>query len=587
MATATPIPATNLANPTFKVIIGGMDIASKYGVASIMVSKRVNRIPVAEIVLYDGSTSDKKFELSEIADFKPGTEVTIKAGDENPKKIFTGIITRQSIKGGIQGNSTLTIEMRDKCVKMTINRKNKYFKEALDSAIISKIASENGVSGTVDPTTVTHTEETVQYYCTDWDFVVSRAEANGMLVFAEDGKLNVKKPVFTVLPTSPTLTYGDNIVDFEAELDVRDDFGGVTAKDWDYSKQQVIEKKGKKPTARQEGNLTEQTESGVLGISDYHLQHAGKLLDGELEAWATAKFLRSEMSKIQGRARINGTFDVKPGDMATLAGAGKTFNGPAFVSGVTQSYSSNSTWYTDIHFGYDQEWFYEKYENINDKPAAGLLPAVNGLVAGIVTDIVDQQGGEFRVRVRIPLIDNGDKGVWARIVSADAGSARGILIRPEKDDEVILGFVNDDPRDPVILGMLYSKKNKVAQKLTPSADNKMKGWITKGGAEITINDKDQIIKVITKGKNSITIDDKKKSITLEDQNKNKLVMDDKGFLLDTPKDINLKAKGKINIEGTNNVTVKSNAQLKATGTSGAEMSSSGQTVVKGSLLKLN
>jgi uncharacterized protein involved in type VI secretion and phage assembly len=293
------------------------------------------------------------------------------------------------------------------------------------------------------------------------------------------------------------------------------------------------------------------------------------------------------MAKIKGRVRIYGTNAIKPGDMINLAGIGKRFNGPAFVSAVIHSYGAHSTWYTDIQFGYSQEWFAEKYENIVDKPSAGLLPAINGLVTGIVTDIVDQDGGEFRVRVRVPLISDGDKGVWARIVSADAGSARGILIRPEKDDEVILGFVNDDPRDAVILGMLYSKKNKVPQKLTPDKDNKMKGWITKGGTEISINDKDQIITVITKGKNSIVIDDKKKSITLEDQNKNKIVMDDKGILLDTPKDLNLKAKGKINIEATQDATVKSNTQFKATGTAGAEVSSSGTATFKGSIVKIN
>lgn len=587
MGVSTIIPGHDkLSSPSFTILLGGTDVTAKYGIVSVMVSKRVNRVPVAEVVLYDGSAAKRKFELSEKTDFIPGVEVTIKAGyAQDEKVIFKGIITKQSIKAPLKAPSTLMLELRDKSVKTTINRKNKYFFDKKDDEIIGNVLA--GFKGTVDTTTVMY-KEMVQYYSTDWDFVVSRAEANGMLVFVEDGKVNVKKPEFTLKGDSLNLTYGDNIVDIEAEMDSRDDYGNVTAKDWDYSKQAIGTKKAKPPVIpKEEGNISGKTESDVLGVSDFLLQHPGKLQDGELTAWASSKLLRSRMAKIKGRVRIYGTNAVKPGDMINLAGIGKRFNGPAFVSSVIHSYGVKSTWYTDIQFGYAQEWFYEKYENIVDKPSAGLLPSVNGLVTGIVTDIVDQDGGEFRVRVRIPLISEDDKGVWARIVSADAGNARGILIRPEKDDEVILGFVNDDPRDPIILGMLYSKKNKVPQKLTPDKDNKMKGWVTKGGAEITINDKDQVITVITKGKNSITIDDKNKSITLEDQNKNKIVMDDKGILMDSPKDINIKAKGKINLEATKDATVKSNMKFKASGTSGSEVSSSGQTVIKGSLLKLN
>lgn len=577
-----------LGSPTFTVLINNVDVTAKYGVISLMISRRVNRVPVAEIVLYDGDAARGEFPLSDKMDFIPGKEVIIKGGYMRDEKIiFKGIIIKHSIKAPLNGPSTLMLEVRDKSVKMTINRKNKYYNNKLDSAIISSITSDNGVSGKVDVTKVLY-KEMVQYYCTDWDFVVSRAEANGMLVIADDGKVNVQAPLFVPKGDSLMLKYGDNIVDFEAEMDAREDYKDVKAVKWDYSKQEVVEKKATPPVITEEGNITGAEESKVLGVDEFLLQHAGKLEDQELTAWASSKLLRSRMAKIKGRVRIYGTNTVKPGDVINLSGVGKRFNGIAFVSSVLHSFSINSTWYTDINFGFSQEWFSETYDNINDRPAGGLLPSMNGLVTGIVTDIVDQEGGEFRVRVRIPLIDKGEKGVWARIVSADAGNDRGILIRPEKDDEVILAFVNDDPRDPVILGMLYSKKNKVPADLTPDKDNKMKGWITKSKIKFLIDDKKKIVTVETPGKNTIIIDDDKKSITLQDQNKNKIVMDDKGILMDTPKDFVVNAKGKVTITGTKDVKLESKSgKLVGKGTSGAELTSSGQTVVKGSILKLN
>lgn len=590
MGVSTIIPGHDqITRPSFTILIGGVDVTAKYGIVSVMVNKRINRVPVAEVVLYDGSAAKQDFELANKPDFIPGTEVIIKAGyAQQEKKIFKGVITRFSIKAHLNTPSTLMLEVRDKSVKMTINRKNKYFADKTDSAIIKSVIQGAGLQADVDSTTASH-KEMVQYYATDWDFVLSRAEANGLFVFVEDGKVSVKKPLFTLKGNSLNLQYGDNIVDIEAEMDARDDYGNVTAKNWDYSKQEVVEKKATPPSlTKEEGNITGKKLSDVLGVDDYLLQSPVKMLDAELTSWASAKLLRSRMAKIVGRVRIYGTNAVKPGDVINLMGVGKRFNGPAYVASVLHSYGAHSTWYTDINFGLSQEWFYEQYNNIVDKGSAGLLPSVNGLVTGIVTDIVDQEGGEFRVRVRIPLIDKGDKGVWARIVAADAGKDRGILIRPEKDDEVILGFVNDDPRDPVILGMLYSKKNKVPADLTPDKDNKMKGWITKSKIKFLIDDKKKIVTVETPGKNKIVIDDDKKSITLEDQNKNKIVMDDKGVLIDTPKDFVVKAKGKITLDATKDITASSKSgKAVVKGTSSAEFSASGTVTVKGALLKLN
>lgn len=575
-----------LSRPSFTVLVEGEDVTMKYGIVSVMVNKQVNRVPLAEVVLYDGSSAKQDFELSDKALLLPGKKVTIKAGyAQDEKKVFEGIIIKHSIKAPLKAASTLMIELKDESIKTTINRTNKYYENKTDSDIIGGILK--GLKGTIDTTTTVH-KEMVQYYCTDWDFILSRAEANGMLVFVEDGKVNVKKPLFALKGDSLNLTYGNNIVDVEAEMDARDQYGDVKAFDWDYSKQEVVEKKATPPVMPlEEGNVTGKKLSDVLGTSEYHLQTPSKLQDSELTAWASAKLLLSRMAKIKGRVRIYGTNVIKPGDVINLGGLGDRFNGPAFVSGVTHSFSVNSTWYTDINFGYSSEWFYEKYDNIVDKGSAGLLPAVNGLVTGIVTDIVDQEGGEFRVRVRVPLIDKGDKGVWARIVSADAGNGRGILIRPEVDDEVILGFVNDDPRDPVILGMLYSKKNKVPDDFKPTKENKIKGWLTKSKIEFIIDDDKKIVTVKTPGKNSIIISDDAKSITLEDQNKNKIVMDDKGITIDTPKKLTLKATDDIVIEGKKNITAKATSQFKASGNSGMEVSSSGTATLKGSIVKIN
>ena len=86
--------------------------------------------------------------------------------------------------------------------------------------------------------------------------------------------------------------------------------------------------------------------------------------------------------------------------------------------------------------------------------------------------------------------------------------------------------------------------------------------------------------------NKILISQDQKGITLEDQNGNKIVMNDSGIEISSSKDIKIKASGDIKLEGTN-AEIVANAQYKASGSSGAEISSNGTTSVKGSMVNIN
>lgn len=73
---------------------------------------------------------------------------------------------------------------------------------------------------------------------------------------------------------------------------------------------------------------------------------------------------------------------------------------------------------------------------------------------------------------------------------------------------------------------------------------------------------------------------------MEDQNGNKFTMDENGIKLESIKDLTLKAANEFQAQGLN-TTVKSDAQLKVQGGSGAEVSSGGNTAVKGSIVQIN
>ena len=173
------------------------------------------------------------------------------------------------------------------------------------------------------------------------------------------------------------------------------------------------------------------------------------------------------------------------------------------------------------------------------RAAAGdLLPSVHGLQVGVVTSNEDDKG-EHRVRVKLPVVNNDDDGIWARVSSLDAGDDRGFFFRPEVGDEVVVGFFDDDPRRAVMLGMLHSSAK--AAPLQGSNDNHEKVYQTRSKMKISFNDDTKVMALSTPGGNTVTLSEEDKGIAIVDQNGNKIEMTPDGITIESAKAITIKA----------------------------------------------
>ncbi len=564
---------------TYKVLVEGEELSRSYHVMNIVVEKEVNRIPTAKIVLRDGDPASQDFELSNQDLFVPGKEIEIKAGYHSEEdSIFKGIVIKHSLKIR-PSQSFLIVECKDKAVKLTIGRKSKYFYESKDSEVLEEIIDGFGLEKDVETTNVTH-KELVQYNVSDWDFLVTRAQANGKICVVDDGKISVKKPDVSQQPVE-TVAFGATLLDFDAEMDARNQFQKVTSYGWNASDQEFLEAEADTPEFELNGNLTPDDLAQVVGLENLELKNGGGD-NSVLQEWANSKVLFNRLAKIRGRMKFQGIPAVKPNTLLNLNGVGERFSGKVFISAVRHEISEGN-WTVDAQFGINPKWFSETFE-INDLPAAGLAAAVNGLQIGIVTQLENDPAGEDRILVRLPVVDSQGEGTWARVATLDAGENRGSFFRPEIDDEVIVGFINDNPNDAVVLGMMNSSAKPAP--LTAADDNHEKGFVTRSEIKFIFNDEKKSAKLETPGGKKVTLDDDAGVIQLEDENGNKVVIDSSGITLDSPADINLKATGDINIEGMN-VSAKANAQFKAEGSAGAEVSTSAVAVVKGSMVQIN
>ena len=88
---------------TFTIKVDGTELSDTYHVVSIDVSKEVNRIASARIVLLDGDVAAEEFPASDADLFVAGAEIEIEAGYHREEElIFQGILLSHSVRGAAE-----------------------------------------------------------------------------------------------------------------------------------------------------------------------------------------------------------------------------------------------------------------------------------------------------------------------------------------------------------------------------------------------------------------------------------------------------------------------------------------------------
>ena len=587
-----------------EIYSGGTPVSSN--IISINVVSEVNRIPYAQIVLTDVDSTDTNNEglldLSNDDKFKPGAEFELALSQGDSGGVFKGIVVKQKVRKN-QAGSFLTVEIKDAAYKLCSQRKSAVFNEKDDCQIIKDIAGEKGLTVTCSEQTYVH-KQIVQYYCSDWDFIVSRAEANGLLVFAENGELLIKKPDY-----EDTEDNVGDIFDFEMEADAGSQYQEVESVFWDI-KNATLTTSLNNNSSDLESGLDSQHSfgdlSGAMGTDKYQLVNGVHSETEEMEAWANSGMMKNRLSMLRGRLTIDGNPNIKLGKVLKLDEIGNVFSSNAMVTGIRHRITKDG-WRTDLQLGLPKNWFHRR-SDIIESPATGLLPGIHGLQVGVVEAFPSDgdPDGFHRIKVRIPAVHESESVLWARLLFPYAGSDRGVFFVPEEGDEVVIGFFNDDPRHAVVLGCLYNGQTESPLEFTDV--NNEKGIVTRNGIKIVFTDEDdkevmelstpggnQVlmedengIKVVDKNENSVTFHDK--GVELIDKNDNKFTLDDKGIIAeDTNKNSITASKQGIEIKDSNGNTVTlSDAGIEIADMNGnkAVLEASGISVEAGASLTL-
>ena len=566
---------------TFTVKANGTALGGEYGIASLEIRREVNRIPKATLVLVDGDASAQSFAISEEDTLVPGVGIEILGGYASEETtLFKGVVTRHRVDIGARGGSRLTVEMRDAVFRMAIGRRSRNFTDVTDADVMEQLVAQHaGLTAEVTATTLTH-PQIVQHQVSDWDFLIMRAEMAGFAVVCIDGTIKIEPPAVAGAAAARAV-FGEALFSAELEIDAESQLSAVETGAWDAANQELVTAETEDASTPGPGDISgaDLSETGGTGSAP---RHPGARDQAALDQWAAADMGRSRRAAVRGRVRVQGTDALLPGTLIELGGFGRRFNGPGFVSGVRHKLGQGD-WITEALIGTHPLPHAERYA-VAAPGAGGTIPPVRGLQIGVIAALEGDPAGEDRIQIRLPTITETDGLLWARQALLDAGDGRGTSFRPEIGDEVVVGFLDADPRDPVILGALHSSAK--PNPITGSDDNHEKGIVTRSGMRVHWNDDTVVATLDTPAGNRIVLSEDEESILIEDQNGNKVEMNSDGIALESPGDIKLTATGDVKIEGTN-VELTANASVKAEGSGGAELKSSATTVIQGSLVTIN
>lgn len=409
----------------------------------------------------------------------------------------------------------------------------------------------------------------------------------------------------------PRLSAQRELLRFEVRYSGQHVPDSVTVHGWDPSQQKGI-------AGRSE--LTSRPTASALGsdaplVGEQHANardHFGQDLtvattsvrDGqEADALATSVQARLVGAGLHADGLTAGNPAIRAGGYVTITDAGRTLSGAYYVTDVVHEFDEEQQVLTRfVSDGHHLE------PSIGTDTPSGALDGWGGrgLLIGVVTNANDPEG-QGRVKLRFPSLGDHVESDWARVVIPGGGTKRGLDLRPEVDDEVVVGFDRGDPRSPFVLGGMFHAKampfddgvvdgGAVVRRVLASRVGHAITLLDGDGADeraVQITLADDETKVLI-GENGITIEAAKNtplalktggaSVTLTKDEK--LVIKAKEITLDSQGDLTLKAAQGASLKASTGAKIDGGTGFEAKGAQ-AKLEGSGSTVIKGGMVQIN
>ncbi|CCN45733.1 putative VgrG protein [Vibrio nigripulchritudo MADA3029] len=518
---------------------------------------------------------------------------------EDPR-YFHGVVTNARILGsrvtsGHEGENYKDIELtiRPRLALCEFRKNNRIFQNKDVKEIISLILGEHAVEFALklNKTYPKYTFK-VQYNESDLEFILRLLSEEGIsfsFVHEESGhKLELFDDLSFYQPsTEAAISHSTGSSEF-AHVSSWQETQSITTKASCLSGFDML-----KPNSLPSHNVQMKPASYTPPMSEYY-EYMGEEETGDKYAYKNQHILES----LQRESQIfSGTASCRTFTTGQTfkfdAHEDKAFVGKEFVLthvSVNASVFNQTGSHGNTGQGVEVQFYCMDVKKLFRPPLPKAKPRIQGIQTAIVTgpsegDIhVDKHG---RIKVQFHWDREGKRDAqsscWIRVAQQSAGNGWGSSFLPRVGQEVIVEFVNGDPDQPIVMGVLYNGANATPYALPDKkTQSGIKSRSVKGGAsnfnEVRFEDKP--------GKELLYLHAEKDYQSVVENNADILVENDKVQTVTNNEAHNVGKNLSVDVGEILSLTAGKSIELKVGGAS-ITMSSSGEINIKGNQVAIN
>lgn len=594
--------AAQRSTNAFEIKVGGTPLSDALAGALLEahVEDEVNLPDTCELVFRDPMRT-----VIGAGHFEIGATLTIAVVSEattGGAVIFDGEVT--AVEAEIERDQTLTIVRGyDPTHRLQRGTTTETHLDVTYGDIAGKIAGRHGLAqGDGGRSTVVH-EAVVQWNTTDWEFLSTLAAESGHEVVVVDGKLHFRQPGDAGSApregdlgsdAARQLVFGANLLRLRATVSGAEQVKEVKVRGWDYKTKEAVEgsaqaTQGARGAAAGQtaADLADKLGGGTLVRLDLPVTSAEIAQEA---AESLVEQLGSAATELDGAAY--GNPELRAGVSVSVAGVGTPFDGQYVLTSCRHGYDPANGYVTGFRVSGRQNRTLLGLVN-GRRGGHGAAHGLSGVVPALVSNL-DDPDKLGRMKVTFPWAGDHAESPWARVAMAGAGSKRGLVVLPEVGDEVLVAFDHGDARLPFVVGGLYNGKDELPVEAVESGQVVIRALVSRNGHIVQLHDKDDTLTLATgDGKHTLVLDQKSNKVTLKTSGDIEVTSDGKlavsaksGITLESDGALDIKANGVTIDAGGGSFSAKG-VSSKVEGSASSELSSSGTTTVRGSLVSIN
>ena len=534
-------------------------------VQSVIVTDRL-RMPDSFVLTFH----DPGVDLLGKAKLKIGATVTILAGPpgaEDPDELMVGEVASIEAEYDRLGTRAI-VRGYDLLYRMSAGTKTRTFDNVSYADVVKKIATEAGLTAEVDstPGTIDHV---IQGNVSDLQFVYQLAQRVGFDVTVKGKKLLFKKPVKASTGPGPAapdkskptqLEWGEKLIEFRARISAVSQVADVKVRGWDTKEQKAVIGKAEAATdtarlTTSPSTLAKSSRGKTFTVVDHPVAN-----QGQADSLAKAVADQVASSAYEATALVEGSPKLKSGVAVTVSKVDPMLAGDWVITTARHEFG-NGPYRTYLEFSGRQD------RSLHGLVASGpssntARPLITGVVIGVVTSL-DDPDKLGRVKVKYPWLGDDAESHWARVARPSAGTDYGFLWFPDSHEEVLVAFEHGDLEFPIVIGSLWSGKNKPPAALVGTVDGgkfQVHGIVSPAGHKVMLYDKDSDAGIML-----ITANQKAHLKLGEGEKTLELYLDGTTLSIKTTGDLELSADGAIKIEGKKSLDLKSSGNVTIKG----------------------